>query len=221
MPEPTNPASGENPAVNPGATDPNQQPGSGNNAGFDPKTIGDDDFAKVLEDPRLFNLPRIKELRDAQKQLKTQQTEAEKAEAERLKKQGEFETLAQQNEEKAKGWQTKYTDSLTDNAIMAEAIKNGITDVDAAKKLIDRSKIQIDDDGKVQGIAEAVQQLVKDKPYLSTGTSTPSVGSGTNPSNPGNDGKVKLSDMNDPVYYQANRDKIRAALATPGGIIYD
>lgn len=232
MPEPTNPnpapAGGDNPTPpanpnptpTPGATDP-QKPGSGDGAGFDPTKIGDDDFAKVLEDPRLWNQPRIKELREAQKALKQHQTEAEKAEKERLEKQGEFKTLAEQNEAKAKTWQEKYTSTLTDNAILAEAAKKGITDLDAAKKLIDRANVTIDDDGNVQGVAEAVETLVKEKPYLVGGTPQPTVGSPTNPANPGNNGQFKLSQLQDPVFYQANHAAITKAMATPGAIIDD
>lgn len=220
-PAPANPGANPNPTPTPGATDPKQQPGNGGGDSFDPSKIGDEDFAKVLEDPRLWNQPRIKELREAQKLLKTQQTEAEKAEQERLKKQGEFQTLAEQNEKKALDWQNKYTTALTDNAIMAEASKKGVTDLDAAKKLLDRSKLTVDENGNVQGAAEAVEQLVKDKPYLVGGAAQPTVGSPTNPANPGGNGQFKLSQLQDPAFYQANQAAIQKAMATPGAIIDD
>ena len=60
----------------------------------------------------------------------------------------------------------KYNTSLVDNLIITESAKKGITDLDAAKKLIERATIKVNEDGTVTGVTEAVDALVKDKPYL-------------------------------------------------------
>jgi hypothetical protein len=222
MPDPvssSNPAPGANPPTdsNPAPGTPNPTSNSGGNGSeFDTSKLGDEQFNKVLEDPRLWKTPRLKELLDAQKQLKTQQTEAQKAEQERLKKQGEFEKLSQQHEQDAKSWQEKYVTSVTDNAILTEAAKAGITDLDAAKKLINRGEIKIADDGTVSGVAEAITALAKEKPYLVGSKPQPNVGSGTNPNNiqPGNGGRFKMSQLNDPVFYQQHYKEISQAMAS-------
>lgn len=206
--------------VTPGANDP-QQPGSGGPGAFDPKTIGDADLPRVLEDPRLWNQPRLKELRDASAELKTLKAEKEAADKAALEKKGEWETVAKNAQEKARQAEERYAQAITDNAILAEAAKQGITDLDAAKKLIDRSKITIDEQGQAQGVAEAVATLVKDKAYLVGTPAQPSVGSPTAPVTPPGTGQFKLSQLQDPVFYQANFEAIARAMTTPGGIVDD
>lgn len=227
MPEPVNPnptpgadPANPNPNPAPGATDP-KNPGSGTGNEFDPTKLSDEQLARVLEDQRLWKTPRLTELREAQTKLKTIEAEKEKADREALAKKGEWETLAKQEQEKAAKAEAKYADAITNSAIMAEAAKKGITDLDAASKLIDRSKITIDDDGNVKGVAEAVDALVKEKTYLVGGVAQPNVGSPTNPANPGATGQFKLSQLQDPAFYAANHAAIQKALATPGGIIDD
>lgn len=214
-----NPAPAPTPA--PGTPDPTKNQG-GNGQDVDFSKLGDEQITKVLEDPRIWKTPRLKELLDAQKALKTHQTEAQKAEQERLAKQGEFETLAKQHEESAKTWQEKYTTAVTDNAIMVEAAKAGITDLDAAKKLINRADVKIGDDGAVSGVAEAIAALAKEKPYLVGTKPQTNVGSGTNPSNiqPGQAGQFTMSQINDPVFYQQHYPEIQKAMAA-GQIIDD
>lgn len=214
-----NPTPAPTPA--PGTPDPKQNQG-GNGQDVDFSKLGDEQITKVLEDPRLWKTPRLKELLEAQKALKTHQTEAEKAEQDRLKKQGEFEKLSEQHEQSAKTWQEKYSTAVTDNAIMVEAAKAGITDYDAAKKLINRADIKIGDDGSVSGVAEAIAALATDKPYLVGTKPQPNVGSGTNPTNvqPGQAGQFTLSQVSDPVFYKDHYKEIAQAMAN-GQIIDD
>jgi len=57
----------------------------------------------------------------------------------------------------------------------------GIVDSDAAMLLADLSKVQVADDGKVTGVKEALEALVKAKPYLAGKPGNTQVGSGSNP----------------------------------------
>lgn len=223
MPDPINPnpnpTGDPKPPVNNPTPDP--KPGEGKDV-IDFSKMSDEQLAKVLEDPRLWKTPRLAELTAAQKKVKEYEDKKAAEEQEALKKKGDFETLSKQQEDKIKDWQTRFTNAQADNAIMAEAAKVGVTDLDAAKKLVDRANIKVDENGVVTGAEEAIKQLVADKSYLIGKTNPTSVGGGTNPANP-NEAvvKFKMSQVADPVFYQANRAAIAKAMATPGAIEED
>lgn len=195
-------------------------PDKGAPAPFDPTKVGDEDFAKVFDDPRTFAHPRFKELTEAAKELKAlkkAQVEANEAKLVEEKKHEELATLRAKERDEAIG---KYNTSLVDNFIITESAKKGITDLDAAKKLIERATIKVNEDGTVTGVTEAVDALVKDKPYL-VGGKKGSVGQGTNPPNTeGNAGKFTITQIQDPVFYAANFEAIKLAAAR-GEIVDD
>ncbi len=216
MPEPViTPPVGDNNPTPPAET----KPPAGENPVIDFSKLGDEQLAKVLEDPRIWKTGRLSELTEAQKQLKAFQEEKAKAETEALKKKGDFETLANQKQAEIDKLRGDFHSSLTNTAIMAEAAKLGVTDLDAATKLIDRANIKVNDDGTVSGVTEAVAAMVASKGYLVNGKPTP-VGGGTNPANPNstNQATFKLSEINDPAFYAAHYKEIMKAMATPGAI---
>jgi hypothetical protein len=59
----------------------------------------------------------------------------------------------------------KVTEALINNAISAEAEKAGVISVEDILKFIELSTIKVEE-GKVEGVAEAIATLKKDKPYL-------------------------------------------------------
>lgn len=218
MPDP-NPNPNPNPNPKPGEGDPNPNPNPAPTA-FDPAKVGDEDFAKIFDDPRTWNHPRFKELTDASKKLKKFEDDQKKANEAKLLEEKKHEELAALREKERDEWRGKYTNSLVDNAIMAEAAKKGVTDLDAAKKLIDRTNIKVNEDGTIAGVTEAVDALVKEKTYL-VGGKKGGVGQGTNPANPGaNEGKFTISQIQDPVFYAKNHDAIKLAMAR-GEIVDD
>ena len=124
------------------------------------------------------------EMEKALKDIKAK-AEAEKSEADLLKEQNE--TL---KKEKAEAIE-KTNSRLINSDLKVFAVQAGIIDPEAAAMLADRSGITVDDSGAVEGAKEAIDGLVKNKPYLvGKGTKT-EVGSA---SNPGGDGGSPLSD---------------------------
>jgi len=217
MPEPTN----TNPDSSKGADPINPNPGNdpGNKGGFDPSKVGDEEFAKIFDDPRTFNHPRFKELTKAQQELKKIKEDQAKAQEALLEKEKKHEELAQLRGQERDDAINKYTTAQIDNAIIIEAAKKGITDLDAAKKLIDRANVKVSENGSIEGVTEAVDALLKDKPYLKGKTG--GVGTGTNPSNPeANSGKFTMTQIADPIFYEKNRDAILMAQAK-GEIVDD
>ncbi|MEW6661959.1 MAG: phage scaffolding protein [Bacillota bacterium] len=65
--------------------------------------------------------------------------------------------------------------------VKMQAVELKIIDPDAAMALADLSKVQVAEDGKVTGVKEALEALIKDKPYL-VGKGSGGVGS---PGSPG------------------------------------
>lgn len=229
MPEPTN-DNNPNPGGTPPAPDPkgNTPPDpKGDNGGNKPTAtpdvdfskLSDDQLAKVLEDPRTFNLPRIKELRENAKKAKEYEEAETKRKEEELKKKGEFETLAKAKEEEANSWKTKFEQSQVNNAIMAEAAKQGVTRLDLVDKLIDKANVKIEENGTVTGVTEAVTELIKNNEFLK-GTTKSSMGGGTNPTTTSDVQEFTITQIQDPAFYQANRDSIQKAQAA-GKIVDD
>lgn len=201
--------------------DPGQKPVDTTTNAFDPSKIGDEDFEKVLEDPRLWSHSRIKTLKEKAKKAEEIEAERAKAEEEALKKKGEFETLAQKAQAERDDWKNKYSQSLTDNAIQNEAAKLGARDLSDVLKLIDRANIKIQDDGSITGVEEAVKTLIDAKPYLKGDGVAPTIGSPTNPNAQAGGKKMhKLSDIQNAEYYKENAADIDKAYVE-GRIVND
>ncbi len=210
MPDPTPPAAaGADPTPPAAAAVVDPKPGEGGAAPFDPTKLGDGDLAKVLEDPRLWSHPRMVELTSAKKALDKAKEDQKKADDEALVKNKQFEELAARRTQEAEAARTELQTERLNNRIITEATKKGVVDVDAALKLLDRSKIKVGEDGKIEGIVEALDALLTDKPYL--GGKKGGVGHGTQPAATGDGEKIKLSDIRNPVYYQAHRAEILKA----------
>lgn len=187
---------------------------------FDPSKIGDDDFDKVFEDPRVWKHPRFKSLNDRAKKA-DEYEKAEKArEEQELEKKGKHEELAKKAQEERDEWQKKYTQSQVNNSIQAEAAKLGVVDLEAVLKLINRDSITVGDDGTVSGAEDAVKALLESKPYLKGKAGQVKLGSPTNPGeNTDNIKRFKLSQIQDPTFYRENEKDIMAAMKA--GLIED
>lgn len=206
-------------------TAPAQKTDSGNK-GFDPSTLTDEDFGRVFQDPRLFTHDRFKALNEQAKEAKKLQAANEASENARLAEEKKYKELAQKHEKTASDYKGKYEAQIINNKIQAEATKLGITDIDAAGKLVDRAGISIDDDGNVSGVEEAVKALAESKSYLvDKSKQVPVIGSPSNPQN-GNTGngatrQFKASEIADPKFYKEHAKDIDASLKAGVPIIDD
>jgi hypothetical protein len=183
-------------------------------ANFDTAKISDADFAKVLEDPRLWQHSRIAGLTEAQKKLKEIESNKTKEEEDRLKKQGEYQKLAEQKEAEANTLREELQQNRIDNKLTLEASKLGVIDIDALLKLVDRTKITFDANGTLTGVEDALKTLQESKAYLFGKGTTNRVGS---PSNPGNQNtgelkRFKMSELQNPEFYRANEKDILASI---------
>lgn len=221
-----NPGGDPNPNPNP-----NPNPGDGGQGGnggdqqVDLKNLSADQLQQVLENPNLWNLPRVKELREQAAEAKKLKDDQAAAEQKRLEDNKEFETLAETRKADLDKANDQIKNMRIDQALTNKLVPGGVVDLEAALKLIDRSKVQIDDNGNVSGIDEVIESLKTDKAYLfnkSGGSNDPNLGTPSN--NNGGEGggapsKFKRSQLKDPKFYADNREEILKAMRA--GLIED
>lgn len=183
-----------------------------------------DDLNKVLENPNLWKNPRLASLLESDKKLKALEKQQEEAENKSLAEQKKWEELAAKREAENQTLKEKIQNGQIDTQLSTKLYGQNVVDLDGALKLIDRSKISIDDSGAVSGIDEAIEALKTEKAYLFTTNGAPRVGNPSNPQAPATPGtgryKFKESQIT-PEFYKANEKEIleayRAGLIEPDG----
>ena len=179
---------------------------------FDTSKLGDEDFAKVFEDSRLYRHPRFKNLNDKAKKAAEYEKAEEIRQADALKEQGKWEALANHEKEKAERAENRLKEAQIDNQLQLAATKLGAVDIETVLKLIDKNALVMDENGNVPGVEEAVQKILEAKPFLKKGNNA-SLGSGFSPASTTGK-KFKLSQLSDVKFYQANAADIREAFKT-------
>jgi beta-glucosidase-like glycosyl hydrolase len=200
------------------------QAGGDNNSGGQPQPqtnepdlskLEGDQLAKVLENPNLWKQPRIAELLQASKDLKTIKEQQTADEEKRLTESKKFEDLFNKEKEKTANLESQLQTATINQALSQALIKESVVDLDGALKLVDRSKVTVDENGQVKGVEEAMQALKTDKSYLFTagGTKPTTVGAPSNQPNgqPGAPMKFKRSQLKDNKFYQEHRTEILEA----------
>lgn len=183
---------------------------------FDPAKVSDAEFAKIFDDPRVFQHSRFKELaEDAKAGKAAKEAEAKRQQDEAIKK-GEFDKVLSERDKKIAELQTSLTTGKINQSLTLAATKLGAVDLEAVLALVDRSKLSIDEaTGTVKGIDEALKTLSETKTYLFGKQSTQRLGSQSNPNNQ-NTGELKRfkhSEIQNPEFYRANEKDILASMA--------
>jgi len=155
-------------------------------------------YVKKLRREAAENRRKLRELEEVERERQ----KAEMSEIERLK------TEKQELEQQRQIWEQQRQQQNLRNEIYARANKLGIVDPEAAYKLLDTSLVEFGDDG-VQGVEEALQALLKDRPYLKQTAPTISM-STTNPSR--QQQVFTRSQLRDPRFYAEHKTEIEAAL---------
>jgi len=191
---------------------------------LDLKTLSGDQLAQVLENPNLWQQPRIQELVKNNQEFKTLQDKIRKDEEKRLEEQNEHKTLAEQRKADLDKANETIQKMQIDQALTNKLVPEGVVDLGAAIALIDRGKIKIDDNGNITGVDEAIKDLKEGKTYLfgkgsEGGQSLGSASNGQQGNGGGQQMKFKRSQLRDPKFYQEHRDEILAA--SKAGLIED
>jgi membrane protein involved in colicin uptake len=191
----------------------NSQKTQASESNFDPKQIGDEDFSKVFDDPRLFTHSRFKQLNERAKKAAELEKQQEETERKKLKEQQKWQELAEKTEAEKAAIEAKYTEALITSKIQVEATKAGAVDTEAVAKLIDRGAISIDQNGNVVGVEEAIKAMQEGKKYLFGESQQQTLGNATNPGSDGNTvgRRFTLQQISDPVFYAENEQDILQA----------
>lgn len=174
-----------------------------------------DQLAKVLENKELFNTPRIKELREkAAKADKLEKAQSD-AETKNLEENKKFEELATKRADENKTLKEQLAIRDQNQALTNVLVKDGVVDLGAALKLIDRTALKSDEStGEITGVDEALKSLKTASPYLFKSGGNTTVGSAGNIANgeqAGGTAKFKRSQLRDPAFYKANEKAILEA----------
>lgn len=214
-----NPGEGGTPPAAPGATPPATPPAApAPGAQFDPTALTPEQLNQVLEkNPEIWKTPRLSELRDKSKKFDESETKRQETERKALEDQGKFKELSEQQTQTIENLQKQIKDGSISSALTGKLVPLGVVDLEGALKLVDRSKIEVADDGTVTGLDEAIEALKTGKAYLfNKGGSTTTVGTPSNPGNgngTGGPAKFKRSQLRDSKFYQEHRDEILKAQA--------
>lgn len=182
--------------------DPNTPPSGGDNKDMVPKASLD----AVSEKLRLAN-QKIADFEAAQKKAAD---EAEKAKADKLKKDGELQTLVDQQEKTISDLKKQMAESNRNTAIREVAQKLGAKDPSDMVTLIG-SQIEVSEDGTVD--TAKVEKLIGDvktsKGYLFGEAQKPNIGTpGGAPPSGGGEPTYKRSQLQDRAFYTEHRDDI-------------
>lgn len=198
----------------------NTPPASNSGDQFDPAALTPEQLNQVLEkNPGIWKTPRLLELREKSKKYDEAQQKATEAENKALEEQGKFKELSEKQAAENAALKQQIKDNTVSQALTGKLIPLGVVDLEGALKLIDRSKIEVKDDGTITGLDDAVEALKTGKAYLFNeggGSNGKPVGT---PSNPGNGSgtpgtpKFKRSQLRDAKFYQEHRDEILKAQA--------
>lgn len=182
--------------------------------------LSDEQLVKVLEDQRLWQSPRLKELREAAKKAKEYEKEKSAADEAAAIKKGEFDKVLQSKEAEIQKLSDRITNQAIDLNLSSELDKIGVLNKNAALKLIDRTKLSLNDNGQVEGVSEALEAFKSEYPELLSTKRQQQIGSSTNPVDVTNQTSFKLSEIQNPDFYQKNYKAIQMAMAR-GEIIDD
>lgn len=161
----------------------------------------------------IYGSGRFKQLNEKAQKAAELEKAAKDAEEAKLKEQGEWQKLAESKDTELSTLQT----AVVNAEIRAEAAKLGAVNPTIVANSLDLSNVEVDKNGNITGIVEAVEALKLSDPYLfnnSENNKTTRVGSPTNPGANATGTKFKLSQMRDPKFYAEHRNEIREALRT-------
>ena len=162
-----------------------------------------------------FDAEYVKALRDEAAKHRTEKTAIE-AELKKLRDAQLTDTERQANrlkelEAEATAFKLQRQELSLQMQIERQARKMGILDEDAAVKLLDRSMITFDDDGKPAGVEAALQQLTQQRPYMVNQAANGQNFSASNPARPQSSQTgmfCTAEQMRDPGFFNKNKDEI-------------
>jgi hypothetical protein len=169
-----------------------------------PTTPAPTDAEPFDKERAMATITKLREFEKAAKGLEKKVAEYEAAEKKRKesemsdlqKAQTQFEDVSKQADE----WKTKYEQTTQEIAVLRlrseverHAHALGFQNPEDAYLLADMTGVEMDDEGKLKGVKETLEKLLKTRPYLAKSASAPHIGTprpGQRPAQP-NGGEPK------------------------------
>lgn len=153
--------------------------------------VADGGDNQQAQEAKIYDENYVKQLRNESAKYRTKVKEREQAETQRMTElfkalginpdpNKNFEKQISELQQKNQEIESRANDRLIRSEIKFISSTLGVVDPDVAFQLLDKSKVQIKEDGSISGVKEALEALLKAKPYL-RGQSTQVVGGNTNP----------------------------------------
>lgn len=185
---PDNGSDGDAP-MNPGGDD------KGNDPGDQPEQKGgfDESYVRKLRDENAKWRKKVRELEESANKTK-QETISTILKALGLEPDPNknFEAQIQEAQRKAQAAEQKANERLIRSEVKFLSAELGIVDPEAAYALMAKDGVKVNDDGTVEGVKEALQNLVNEKPYLKGQPASPKGGADFSG---GNSGQVLTREM--------------------------
>lgn len=179
--------------------------------------LSEEQWAKVFDHPRFKTLVEGKNT--AESTLKKMQEDAEKQKQKDLEENGKFKDLYEKLNGDNENLKKENMQIRKENAVVTEALKQGVTDTEAVVKLLDMDSVKLSDSGKVENAEQVVKDLITAKPYLVGNTQqNANVGAGDATNSNSNTGKhiYKKSEfaklVSDTKWLKENKEEAYSAL---------
>lgn len=121
---------------------------------------------KALKDANRISAEKRARLEELER-IEQERKDNELTEAERVRKAADDAARARaEAERRAAAAEAALVQTRIDHAVEREAARLGFQYPDIAAQLVDRRKITVDEDGKIAGVKDTLEKLLKDKPGL-------------------------------------------------------
>lgn len=176
-------------------------------AGGESKTFTQEELNQIVRDRLARETSKYKDYND----LKSKATKFDELQAQNQSELDKALERASNAETKAAEADTKLRQALVRSAVVSEATRLNAVDPDAVFALLDRTTIEIKDDGTIEGVKSAVESLMQEKPYLKSTTRTGMGNLNTGVQGTGTTGEFTRSQIADPKFFKEHEKEIMLA----------
>lgn len=166
------------------------------------KTFSQDDLDRVVRD----RLARQKAQYADYDEVKARAAKLDEIEAANKTELEKAQERATELEKQAADATGRAKDALLRSAVVAEAARKNVVDPDAAVALLDRTSLEFDGDGAPTNVADAMEALLKAKPYLVGGGRAGTADMGARTGGPEQLGREALKTMSSAEIVKAQNE---------------
>lgn len=159
---------------------------------------------------------RFKEVNEKAKELDKLKAELEESENQKLEEQKKYKDLAEKYKLEKQKLEASLKDLTKSQAVITMAQGMGFKDPSDAIKFVNINKLDVNENGEIEGLEEELDNVLKQKPYLAEDNGGNSLGADIDQSDNNNANKTyRLSEirtkLKDREWYEKNKDWVEKA----------